>query len=68
MSNGDELRQAYERLIAAVAANDEDALAQVVSRRAAIWADVPDEWCCPDCGVREKIDFVAFDPTRERAS
>ena len=22
------------------------------------WADVPDEWCCPDCGVREKVDFV----------
>jgi rubredoxin len=22
------------------------------------WADVPDDWCCPDCGVREKIDFV----------
>jgi alkane 1-monooxygenase len=23
-----------------------------------VWADVPDDWCCPDCGVREKIDFV----------
>ena len=23
------------------------------------WADVPDSWCCPDCGVREKVDFVA---------
>ena len=22
------------------------------------WADVPDDWCCPDCGVREKVDFV----------
>ncbi len=22
------------------------------------WADVPDSWCCPDCGVREKVDFV----------
>jgi len=22
------------------------------------WADVPDTWCCPDCGVREKVDFV----------
>ena len=22
------------------------------------WSDVPDDWCCPDCGVREKIDFV----------
>ncbi|WUD29615.1 rubredoxin [Lentzea sp. NBC_00516] len=23
------------------------------------WSDIPDSWCCPDCGVREKIDFVA---------
>ncbi|HEY2299647.1 MAG TPA: rubredoxin, partial [Jatrophihabitans sp.] len=22
------------------------------------WADIPDSWCCPDCGVREKVDFV----------
>ncbi len=22
------------------------------------WSDVPDDWCCPDCGVREKVDFV----------
>ena len=22
------------------------------------WADVPTSWCCPDCGVREKVDFV----------
>jgi alkane 1-monooxygenase len=22
------------------------------------WTDVPDDWCCPDCGVREKVDFV----------
>lgn len=21
------------------------------------WEDIPDDWCCPDCGVREKIDF-----------
>lgn len=21
------------------------------------WADVPDDWPCPDCGVREKLDF-----------
>ncbi|MFI6040672.1 rubredoxin [Nocardia sp. NPDC051321] len=21
------------------------------------WAKIPDDWCCPDCGVREKIDF-----------
>jgi rubredoxin len=22
------------------------------------WDDVPDDWPCPDCGVREKVDFV----------
>jgi rubredoxin len=22
------------------------------------WTDVPDDWACPDCGVREKVDFV----------
>ena len=22
------------------------------------WAEVPDTWCCPDCGVRDKIDFI----------
>ena len=21
------------------------------------WSDVPDDWCCPDCAVREKVDF-----------
>ncbi|HET8956135.1 MAG TPA: rubredoxin [Solirubrobacterales bacterium] len=21
------------------------------------WAQVPDDWACPDCGVRDKIDF-----------
>jgi rubredoxin len=25
------------------------------------WTDVPDDWCCPDCGVRDKVDFVALD-------
>ena len=28
------------------------------------WADVPDDWCCPDCGVREKVDFVPSTATR----
>ncbi|MET9263231.1 fatty acid desaturase [Amycolatopsis sp. NPDC004079] len=23
------------------------------------WSSIPDSWCCPDCGVREKVDFVA---------
>jgi len=22
------------------------------------WADVPVDWCCPDCGVRDKVDFI----------
>ncbi len=22
------------------------------------WKDIPDSWCCPDCGVRDKLDFV----------
>ena len=26
------------------------------------WKDIPDDWCCPDCGVREKVDFVAVEP------
>lgn len=26
------------------------------------WADVPDDWTCPDCGVRDKVDFVAVVP------
>ena len=21
------------------------------------WEQVPDDWCCPDCAVREKPDF-----------
>ncbi|MEO9322393.1 fatty acid desaturase [Nocardioides sp. C4-1] len=25
------------------------------------WTDIPDDWCCPDCGVREKVDFVAVE-------
>ncbi|WP_206062908.1 fatty acid desaturase [Nocardioides piscis] len=26
------------------------------------WADIPVDWCCPDCGVREKADFVPMEP------
>ncbi len=25
------------------------------------WDGVPDDWACPDCGVREKVDFVPLD-------
>jgi alkane 1-monooxygenase len=25
------------------------------------WSEIPDDWCCPDCGVREKVDFVPLD-------
>jgi rubredoxin len=21
------------------------------------WSEVPEDWACPDCGVREKVDF-----------
>jgi alkane 1-monooxygenase len=28
------------------------------------WTDIPDDWCCPDCGVREKVDFKAVEPRR----
>ena len=31
------------------------------------WKDVPDDWCCPDCGVRDKVDFVPCEPTRSLA-
>lgn len=24
------------------------------------WADIPTDWTCPDCGVRDKLDFVAL--------
>ncbi len=27
------------------------------------WAEVPADWCCPDCGVREKADFVPVAPS-----
>ncbi|WP_372446649.1 fatty acid desaturase [Nocardioides faecalis] len=30
------------------------------------WNDIPDDWFCPDCGVRDKIDFVPFDPALEQ--
>ncbi|MGK2937513.1 MAG: rubredoxin [Solirubrobacteraceae bacterium] len=26
------------------------------------FAQVPDDWTCPDCGVRDKLDFVAGSP------
>jgi rubredoxin len=22
-----------------------------------LFDDIPDDWTCPDCGVREKVDF-----------
>lgn len=22
------------------------------------WAQVPDDWACPDCAVRDKADFI----------
>jgi alkane 1-monooxygenase len=26
------------------------------------WSEIPATWCCPDCGVREKVDFVPVEP------
>ncbi len=31
------------------------------------WRDVPDSWWCPDCGVREKVDFVPIGKEVEAA-
>ena len=28
------------------------------------WTEIPESWCCPDCGVREKADFVPLTPER----
>jgi rubredoxin len=28
------------------------------------WSEVPDEWACPDCGVRDKVDF---EPVEDRS-
>lgn len=25
-----------------------------------VWSVIPDDWACPDCAVREKVDFVAL--------
>ena len=25
------------------------------------WSEVPDDWACPDCGVRDKVDFEPAD-------
>jgi alkane 1-monooxygenase len=30
------------------------------------WDAVPDDWCCPDCGVREKVDFEPAQPAAAR--
>ena len=26
------------------------------------WSAIPDTWCCPDCGVRDKVDFLVTIP------
>jgi rubredoxin len=32
---------------------------------AGTWSEVPDEWHCPDCGVRDKIDFEPVEEGKE---
>ena len=31
------------------------------------WSDVPDDWCCPDCAVREKVDFEVISEEKDEA-
>ena len=31
------------------------------------WSDVPDDWCCPDCAVREKVDFEEISAEKDEA-
>jgi rubredoxin len=28
------------------------------------WDHIPDGWSCPDCGVREKVDFDSMEVTQ----
>ena len=28
------------------------------------WSEIPADWTCPDCGVRDKVDFVALSRTQ----
>jgi rubredoxin len=30
------------------------------------WSEVPEDWPCPDCGVREKVDFESADSRSAR--
>jgi alkane 1-monooxygenase len=30
------------------------------------WKDIPDDWTCPDCGVRDKVDFVPVSDTERQ--
>lgn len=29
------------------------------------WDDIPEDWGCPDCAVREKPDFEFIEPSQE---
>ncbi len=34
-----------------------------------LWAQIPEDWACPDCAVRDKPDFIPLgsDELREQA-
>jgi len=32
------------------------------------WSEIPDDWCCPDCGVREKVDFQLLQRAQGRVA
>ena len=36
------------------------------SRPGTPWSEVPDDWACPDCGVRDKVDFEPVDAELRR--
>jgi alkane 1-monooxygenase len=29
------------------------------------WSQIPDDWSCPDCAVRDKVDFRRLDPVEQ---
>jgi rubredoxin len=31
------------------------------------WREIPDDWCCPDCAVREKVDFEVISEKKDEA-
>ncbi len=32
------------------------------------WQEIPDDWACPDCAVRQKTDFLLLAAERKEAT